>query len=238
MELKTDALVLRSADYKDNDKILTLFSADMGKITAVARGVKKNGARLKFAAEPFAFAEYVFANKGGRNTVISASSYDGFYPIREDIVKYYAACSICETCDALLYEGMDGSDFFLKTVTALKDVTYSSDTGGTAVRFMIEATAFAGFTLDLSCCSECGAPLNGRVYFDFSTGRFSCGKCGKGSAVSGKTYEYLKKCSGIQSGDIDDEKDAQKRALRLLNVYFKNKTETENSSLGEFIKIL
>lgn len=237
MEKKTDALVLRSTDYKDNDKILTLFSADEGKITAVARGVKKHGARLRFAAEPFAFAEYVFACKGGRNTVISASSYDGFYPIREDIVKYYAACSVCEVCDSLLYEGIDGRDFFFKTVTALKDIAYSSNTGEVVVKFMLEATAFSGFTIDLSRCGECGALLKGRVYFDFSTGRFSCGECGKGTAVSGKTYEYLKKLSGAKA-DVDDEKDAQRRALRLLNVYFKNKTETENSSLGEFIKML
>lgn len=52
MELKTDALVLRSADYKDNDKILTLFSADMGKITAVARGVKKTARALNSRLNP------------------------------------------------------------------------------------------------------------------------------------------------------------------------------------------
>lgn len=41
MEEKVDALVLRSIDYKDNDKILTLFTLQNGKVTAAAKGVKK-----------------------------------------------------------------------------------------------------------------------------------------------------------------------------------------------------
>ena len=59
MEIKTEAVVLGSTDYKDNDKLLTLFSPTMGKITANIRGVKKPKAKLAFAAQPFAFCEYI-----------------------------------------------------------------------------------------------------------------------------------------------------------------------------------
>ena len=61
MEVKTDAVVLQTLDYKDDDKLLTLFSPSLGKITAGIRGVKKPKARLAFAAQPFAFCEYVLA---------------------------------------------------------------------------------------------------------------------------------------------------------------------------------
>ena len=48
MDVKTEAVVLQTIDYKDNDKLLTLFSPTMGKITAGIRGVKKPKAkRLK-----------------------------------------------------------------------------------------------------------------------------------------------------------------------------------------------
>ncbi|MBP5193572.1 MAG: recombination protein O N-terminal domain-containing protein [Clostridia bacterium] len=40
MEEKVRAVVLRGVDYKDNDKILTLFSLESGLITAAIRGVK------------------------------------------------------------------------------------------------------------------------------------------------------------------------------------------------------
>ena len=64
MEIKTEAIVLQAIDYKDNDKLLTLFSPSLGRITAGIRGVKKPTAKLAFSAQPFCFAEYILAEKG------------------------------------------------------------------------------------------------------------------------------------------------------------------------------
>ena len=77
MEIIVNAIVLKTVDYKDNDKILTLYSLEKGIITAGIKGVKKSGAKLKFASEPFAFCEYVLAQKGDKYNQI----------IRDDIEK-------------------------------------------------------------------------------------------------------------------------------------------------------
>ena len=68
MEFKADALVLRAADWGEYDKIVTLFTAERGKLSAALKGVKRAGAKLKFAAQPFCFAEFVFVEKAGRPT--------------------------------------------------------------------------------------------------------------------------------------------------------------------------
>lgn len=44
MHMTTKALVLRQVDYKESDKILTLFTQEQGKLTASARGCRKRGA--------------------------------------------------------------------------------------------------------------------------------------------------------------------------------------------------
>ena len=54
MESKVDALVLRTANYGESDKMITLFSLQKGKISAAAKGVRKAKAKLAFAASPFA----------------------------------------------------------------------------------------------------------------------------------------------------------------------------------------
>ena len=59
MEQIVNALMLRAVDYNENDKILTLLTAENGKISAGIKGVKKAAAKLKFAAQPFCFAKYV-----------------------------------------------------------------------------------------------------------------------------------------------------------------------------------
>ena len=87
MEFKADALLLRAVDYGENDRMVTLLTAERGKIAASLKGVRKAGARLRFAAQPFCFAEYVFASRANRNTVTSASLYDGFYALCEDVKR-------------------------------------------------------------------------------------------------------------------------------------------------------
>ena len=72
MDFKTDAIVIRAIDYKESDRLLTLFTPLRGKVTAGIRGVRKPKAKLNFASQPFCFAEYVLAEKGGRYTVTSA----------------------------------------------------------------------------------------------------------------------------------------------------------------------
>ena len=94
MEFIVNALMLRSVDYKENDKILTLLTAERGKISAGIKGVKKAAAKLKFAAQPFCFAEYVLADRGGKYTVINASECESFYDLRTDINKFYAASAV------------------------------------------------------------------------------------------------------------------------------------------------
>ena len=73
MQHVVNAVMLRASDYNENDKILTLLTAEKGKITAGIKGVKKAAAKLKFAAQPFCFAEYVLSERGGRYTVVKAS---------------------------------------------------------------------------------------------------------------------------------------------------------------------
>ena len=105
MELIVNALMLRAADYNENDKILTLLTAERGKISAGIKGVKKAAAKLKFAAQPFCFAEYSLSQRGDRYTVTNAAECESFYDLRTDINKFYAASAAAEAANALTYEG-------------------------------------------------------------------------------------------------------------------------------------
>ena len=96
MEEILHGIVLGSVSYGDNDKILTVFTLERGSVCAKIKGVKKAGAKLKFASEPFCFAEFVFSKSGERRTVIGASLLDSFYPLRNDLKTLYLASSCLE----------------------------------------------------------------------------------------------------------------------------------------------
>lgn len=63
MEEIVNGIVLRAVDYKDSDKIITLFTIEKGIITAGAKGVKKAGAKLKFARRAVLLCRIRFSKK-------------------------------------------------------------------------------------------------------------------------------------------------------------------------------
>lgn len=232
MEYKADALLLRAVDYGENDKIVTLLTAERGKMTAGLKGVRKAGAKLGFAAQPFCFAEYVFAARGGRNTVISASLHDGFYSLREDINVFYAAASVCEICDRLVFEGMEGGEYLVAAVTALREMT-AQNASFALVKFFLAALRAAGYPVLAERCPVCGKPLSGRMYFDLSAGTFNCSDCALGVPASESTYRAIRAALGVGESDPDGEI----RALRLLKAYFTHQTDADLSALGDYLSL-
>ncbi len=237
MEIKVDALVLRTADFGESDKMLTLFTLQRGKLSAAAKGVRKAGAKLRFAAQPFCFAEYVLAEKGDRRTVIQASNTDGFYALREDIGKFYAAASLVGLCDALLFDGIVNEELFLRAVTNLRGMCEGDETLS-LIHFFIKALELSGYCLQLTACTDCGAVLSGRCHFDIGGGCFTCSECGRGAGVSESTMHVLRKCAGLEADEGQLSAEGKKRALKLLYAYFRAKTDAEVRALGEYIALL
>lgn len=237
MLYKTDALVLRTADYGENDKMITLFSLQYGKISAAAKGVKKAGAKLKFAAQPFCFAEYVLAKRGERNTVVSASLTDGFYSLREDIGKFYAGACVAGICDAVLYDGIVNEELFLRAVAALGRMC-EGDEAEALISFFLKALELSGYMFSMDVCADCGAPLEGRIWFDAASGCFYCGECARGAGASLTTLSVLRKCAGLPFAEDGICKEGKVRALKLLSAYFTAKTDARVKALAEYIALL
>ena len=238
MEIKTDAIVLQTVDYKDNDKILTLFSPSLGKITAGIRGVKKPQAKLAFSAQPFCFAEYVLAEKGGRYTVTSAYLHESFFELRIDIVRFYAACAAAEVCRSILQENEQYDGLFIAFIECLKALSLAQeDVAETVISFLLVALRESGYPLDLSYLEECDGDIGEKFWFDFSDGRFATfDRCTQGERASLSTYHTLRKCSGLTYDETVLE-GGKKRALRLLRAFLAEKIEERIENLGELIRL-
>ncbi|MBE7077945.1 MAG: DNA repair protein RecO [Clostridiales bacterium] len=238
MEIKTDAIVLQTLDYKDNDKLLTLFSPSLGKITAGIRGVKKPTAKLAFSAQPFCFAEYVLAEKGGRYTVTGAYLHESFFSLRYDIERFYAACAAAEVCLSILQENERYDGLFIGLIGCLKALALvEEDVAEALIGFIQIALRESGYSLDLSFLEECEGDIGERLWFDFADGRFtSLDRCTQGERVSVSTYHTLRKCAGLTYSETALS-GGRKRALRLLRAYLSERTEARYENLGELIRL-
>ena len=239
MEVKTDAVVLQTLDYKDDDKLLTLFSPSLGKITAGIRGVKKPKARLAFAAQPFAFCEYVLAEKSGRYTVTAAYLHESFFDLRTDVERFYAACAAAEVARTVAVENERFDGLFVGFIECLKGLCLAKeDVSEALVTFLLIALHESGYPLDLSFLEENDGDIGEKIWFDFADGRFATfERCQAGERASLSTYHTLRKCAGL-SFDEEASAGGKKRALRLLKAYLTEKTEERFESLGEFIRML
>ncbi len=236
---KLNALMLRAVDYGENDKILTLLSAEEGRITAGIKGVRKAGAKLRFASQPFCFAEYVLAERGERYTVVQASECESFYELRTDINKFYAACAVCETALALTYEGDGGENVFPECIRALTAMC-RGDESDALIEFLFDSLSRSGYGIRLDGCIKCGRKLSfgGRLNFDMDGGGFTCPDCGGGVPASGMTYDALCRIKGLPHGGAENAHEGKKRALRLLKEYLVHKTEARVNSLSEYIRLI
>ncbi|MBQ3234991.1 MAG: DNA repair protein RecO [Clostridia bacterium] len=243
MDIIVNAIVLKSVDYKDNDKILTLYSLEKGKITAGIKGVKKSGAKLKFASEPFALCEYVLAERAGRYTVIGATYIDTFFNLRLSLEKYYTSSVILETLNLLTGENEPDHDLFTLAINAVKHVNYQSGELTALNSFLLNFINLLGYGIQKINCNGCDCKIDGRVFFSSRFAEFYCSSCRIDDAmeITLETYEAL---SSIFNKSIEDAvkvtlpRTAEVKLLKFLTYYLQTKTEVNVKSIKSLIDFI
>ena len=236
MEEKISGIVLTGVNYGESDKIINIFTPEKGVISAKMKSVKKAGAKLKFAYEPFCFAEFVFSlGKVGR-TVIGASLIDSFYPLRLDIKKLYSASAILTFAKKFCKENIDSSDVFILALDGLKKIAYGDgNEGAYLLEFMCKALSVSGYALDMIDCCDRQKTEDEKIFFDYFTGRFYCEQCynGGGREILNQTYRAIK--SALNGNAM--EKEGVIKGLKLIDFYIENKADLVIEPLKEVIKI-
>lgn len=184
IEKITDAIVLKAKDFKDNDKIVYLFSPSEGKISGVLKGVKKASAKLKFAGEPFCFAEFTYVRRGEMATITNCFEKESFFELRRDVERFYCGCAVLEIASAFIAENQPNPQLFVKTIKTLQLLTDASVPPKSAlIKFILAVFENFGQKLSFGRCAECGVRIDGGALFDFSAGGTLCTSCGGAFAM-------------------------------------------------------
>lgn len=163
--IKTKAIVTRAVPYKESDMIVTLVGVEAGKITATAKGCLKPKAKLRYAAEPLNFGEYVLSGKNGRYVITECNQIESFSAVTSDLDRYYAAFMALETLDKLSREPQPR--IFMRTLSCLGDLAYATDKEVDAIvtDFLKDILAESGNALDFEHCSVCRCDIENEAYF-------------------------------------------------------------------------
>ena len=154
----TKALVLREVRYKEADRILTLISADHGKLSAKARGALRRGSKTAAATQQLTYSELTLFFNKGKWTVNEGVVLEAFDGLRADICALALGCYIAECLDALSVEDQPDAPLMqlgLNSLYALSRGMYSH--AQIKAAFELRLMCLAGYTPELGGCAVCGA---------------------------------------------------------------------------------
>ena len=147
MHITTKALVLRGVDYKESDRILTLFTQEQGKLTVSGRGCRKKGSAIAAGCQLLAWSEMVLYDYQGRWAVKEASTERLFQGIRDDIGRLALGCYFAEAAELLAVEGEENSELLSLILNSLHALDRMQEKPLSLVKAAFEwkAMALAGY---------------------------------------------------------------------------------------------
>ena len=180
---KTEAVVLRSIRYGEADRVLHLYSADRGRLGAVAKGVRRVRSRMGGRLEPMARVRLVLhQGRGELCTVTAVDTVDAHPRLRERRASLERGVQACEAVLRLLdsAEPNPAAYNLLCNQLALLDSEAGAATRAQSLAFRAKLLLAAGFAPELASCAACGEAehLSG---FSPSAGGVVCASCEAGS---------------------------------------------------------
>ena len=159
-QIKTNAIVLSRADYRENDRMLTLFSPTLGRVDALARRAKSQKSPLLAASELFCSGEYVLYATRDRASVESCHITDTFFPLRESYERFSHGIYLLELCRHVVQPGEENERLFLFLLRSLAHLAYgTSEPKSVTAIFIMGLLSLTGYRPRVTRCISCGEPI-------------------------------------------------------------------------------
>ena len=181
---KTEAVVLRSLRFSEADRILHLYTAERGRIGAIAKGVRKTKSRFGARLEPLSHVELMLHEGAGElQTITGVELLRSHHATREDNYRLNVGLIGAEAMLRLFGEpeGNDRAFGALARFLDLLDETPPAEsrpaTDPLALSFQLKLLWLSGYLPHLTSCAECGAEDATLVGYSPRAGGAVCGGC-------------------------------------------------------------
>jgi DNA repair protein RecO (recombination protein O) len=158
---KTEAIVLRTMDLGEADRVLTVLTPRLGKLRVIAKGVRRQRSRIGGALQPFSDVQLVLAVGRNFDVVTSTSLEDPHLGLRNDLHSTAAAWYVVELADRFCEGAADSHDAFRLLAQALSGLDAAGEIAREVVARWFELALLdaMGFRPELSRCLDCGAAI-------------------------------------------------------------------------------
>ena len=158
---ETEAIVLRTYRLGEAEKIVSLFTRQMGRLRAVARGAQRTKSRYGGSLEPLSYVRIEIFERENRDLLYlnSVELIESFFSMQADYRVQLAAQFLAEVGERLLPEREVNERIFRLLLAVLRALKHSGEVNRPLLYFDYWMVRLGGFLPDFDACPSCGRAL-------------------------------------------------------------------------------
>ena len=191
-QLKVSGIIIAENSSNDFDKMLTMLTPNLGKISCSAKGARRTKSQLMAGTQFLCFGEYMLFKGSDIYSINSCNTIELFYNIRTDLDKLMYASHITKIINDVTTENQNSYyilQLFLNTLFMISETDKNLDLVLSVFRMRL--LKILGFAPNVEECVSCKSKEN-LVEFSFKGNGLKCIECGKQDAGAFKISESTK----------------------------------------------
>ncbi|MBZ9688167.1 DNA repair protein RecO [Clostridium estertheticum] len=238
--LKTRAIVIKTQEFKEADKLVWLFTEDFGKITAIAKGARKNKSKYVSSTLPCCYAEFVLFKGKNLYTINEVTIIDSFQQLLRNLDTITYASYFNELIDISMENEDVNSELFKDLVSAFYFIKNDvMDIEILARAFETKLLKATGYGLDFEQCVRCRKKITISNNIDLQSYGPICKDCEKVNSIyiSNPTYNTLKFLNNFGMDKINRivvSKESKLELYKILSIIISQNYARKPKSLEMF----
>lgn len=176
---QTEAIIIKRTKLGEADRILTLYTPQLGKLKAVAKGTRRPQSKLGGHVELLTHSRLMLARGRNLDIVTQAQTINNFLPIKDSLERISFALYIAELVDCFTGEHIEDRQLFDLLLDTLHELSQAKNSEVILRYFELRLLDNLGYRPQLKECTECSLPLRPEAnFFSPSLGGVLCPDCG------------------------------------------------------------
>lgn len=224
---KCEGIVIRTTDYGETNKVVTLYTREWGKVGVMARGAKKPNSRLSAVTQLFTYGYFLIQKSKGLGSLEQGEMISSLRSIREDIFLTAYASYIVDLTDKATADEKKPNPFLFELLyQTLSLINEGYDLEILTNIYEMKMLDLFGLHPCLDHCSVCGS-TNGQFSFSVREGGFICHLCVEGDPYAIKISQATVKLLRIfyyfdlsRLGSIDVKSETKLQLKKVISAYY------------------
>jgi len=176
---QTEAIIIKRIKLAEADRILTIYTPELGKLRAIAKGTRRPKSKLGGHVELLTHSRLMLARGRNLDIITQAQTIGNFLPIKDNLELISRGLYIAELVDSFTGEHIEDRQLFKLLLETLNELSQSNDYEPVLRYFELNLLDRLGYRPQLQHCTDCNSSLKPEAnFFSPRLGGVLCHQCG------------------------------------------------------------